>query len=84
MEDKNPTTDKASELKGVYQIPKEDFTAFWKRLTPKQRNQYIAMLVDRILVDKDYLENPPKKILSRDEWISNLQQVSEIVLKLKS
>ena len=84
MENKKPTAENKSELMGVYKAPQEDFTVFWKRLTHEQRNQYIAMTADYILVDKDYLSNPPKKILSRDEWISNLQQVSEIVLRLKN
>jgi hypothetical protein len=42
------------------------------------------MTADLILADPNYLANPPKIILSRDEWIKNLQQVSDAILKIRT
>ena len=72
------------EAGGIYRASEEPFPIYWKRLTSEQRNQYISITVDLILVDPDYVANPPKIILSRDEWIENLRQVSEAVLKMKT
>jgi len=72
------------EPSGIYKGSEEPFPIYWKRLTPEQRNQYISMTADLILVDPNYLANPPKIILSRDEWIKNLQQVSDAILKIRT
>lgn len=77
------TEEKMLNNPGIYKAPQEDFTVFWRRMSPLQRSQYIAMTADLILADPEYLANPPKVVLSRDEWIRNLEQVSDIILGLK-
>lgn len=75
--------DEKSEATGIYVAPNDDFLVFWKRFSPEKRAQYIAMTADLILADPNYLANPPAIVLTRDEWIAELEMASEIALKLK-
>lgn len=78
-----PKPDETSEAAGIYVAPTNDFLVFWKRFSPEKRAQYIAMTADLILVDPDYIANPPTIVLTRDQWIAELEMASEIALKLK-